>query len=250
MHVSQRRFPLKGIPFSRHAVFDGGSVALPPEKPIRIFIAENQAPTRRSFASIIDGEPGFELVGTAADGALAEQTVHLGASDIFLLDHETSGLDGAAVVRQILRDRPEAQVIVRAGLGGDGHLFDFICAGAQAYLPHDADEGEILDTIRAVARGQSRLAPALTRKLIEEFRRICHKACGDGVPYCTPEEPLTDREKDILRLIIAGKSNRAIASALNLAEGTVKNYVSRIMEKSNARSRTELAVKSLNRRGE
>jgi DNA-binding NarL/FixJ family response regulator len=231
-------------------VFFGGSVSLQPEKPIRIFIAENQTPTRRSFEAIIDGAPGIEIVGVAADGALTKQIAHLGASDIFLLDHETPGLDEAALVRQILRDRPEAQVIVRAGLGGDAHLFDFICAGAQAYLSHDADQGEILDTIRAVARGQSRLTPALTRKLIEEFRRICRKARSHDAPYCTPQEPLTEREKDILQLIVEGKGNRAIATALKLAEGTVKNYVSRIMEKSNARSRTELAVKSLNRRGE
>jgi DNA-binding NarL/FixJ family response regulator len=250
MNVSQRRFPRKGIPFSRHAVFDGGSFSLPLKKPIRIFIAESQTPTRRSFASMIDGEPGLELVGVAENGALAEQTADLPEPHIVLLDHEAPGFDGAALVRQILQDRPDAQVIVRAGPGGDNHIFDFICAGAQACLPHDADDSEIRDTIRAVARGQSRLSPALTRKLIDEFRRLCHKARRDDVPYCTPEEPLTNRERDILQLIIEGNGNRAIASKLKLAEGTVKNYVSRIMEKSNARSRTELAVKSLNRRCE
>ena len=250
MSVSQSRFPLKGIPFSRHAVFYGGSVSLPPEKPIRIFIAENLTPNRRSFASIIDGEPGFEVVGPAADGALAERQARPKEPHIVLLDHEKLALDGPGAVRQMLRERPDARVIVRAGPGGDDHMFDFICAGAQAYLPHDADNGEILDTIRAVALGHSRLAPALTRRLIDEFRRICRAARGDGAPYCAPEEPLTDREKDILQLIVEGKGNRAIASTLKLAEGTVKNYVSRIMEKSNARSRTELAVKSLNRRSE
>jgi DNA-binding NarL/FixJ family response regulator len=231
-------------------VFYGGRISLPPEKPIRIFIAENQTPTRRSFASIIDGEPDFELIRSARDGAPAGQAASLGEPHIFFLDLETSGLDDDGAVREILRDHPDAQVVVRAGLGDDDRLFDFICAGAQAYLAHDADGSEILDTIRAVARDQSRLSPALTRKLIEEFRRICHKARGQDVPYCATEEPLTDREKDILQLIVEGKGNKAIAAALNLAEGTVKNYVSRIMEKSHARSRTELAVKSLNRRGE
>jgi DNA-binding NarL/FixJ family response regulator len=226
-------------------VFYGGSVSLPLEKPIRIFIAENQTPAGRSFASIIDGAPGFEII--RPPGARAQRD----APHIVLLDHETPALDGAgAAVRRILREHPDAQVIVRAGPGGDDHMFDFICAGAQAYLPHDADDSEILDTIRAVALGQSRLAPALTRRLIDEFRRICHAARGEGVPYCAPEEALTEREKDILQLIVEGKGNRAIASTLKLAEGTVKNYVSRIMEKSNARSRTELAVKSLNRRSE
>jgi DNA-binding NarL/FixJ family response regulator len=218
---------------------------LPPEKLIRIFIAETQTPARRPFASIIDGAAGFEVIEPSRERAQRDDP------HIVLLDHETPALDGAgAAVRRILRERPDAQVIVRAGPGRDDHLFDFICAGAQAYLPHDASDDEILDTIRAVALGQSRLAPAHTRKLIDEFRRICHTARGDGLPYCAPEEPLTDREKDILQLIVEGKSNRAIASTLKLAEGTVKNYVSRIMEKSGARSRTELAVKSLNRRSE
>jgi DNA-binding NarL/FixJ family response regulator len=127
-------------------------------------------------------------------------------------------------------------------------MFDFLCAGARAYLPKDCDEGEILETIHAVARGQSRLTPGLTRKLIEEFRRLCLASRCGAAPYCNPEEPLTERENDILRLIVAGKGNKEIAGALKLAEGTVKNYVSRILEKLNVRSRTELVVKTLKRR--
>lgn len=238
----------KGISFQSSLRFRDGGVSLQPEKPLRILIAEDPATDGRAFASVIDGQPGFELVGTAADGAVAVQVARRRQPHIVLLDLRTPHLDGAAVTRQILRDCPETQVIVMAAFDRDHLMFDCICAGAQAFLPGDPGDAEILATIAEVSRGQSRLAPGLTRKLIDEFRRLCLATCRGEAPYCSPGEPLTERENDILQLIVAGKGNKDIALALKLAEGTVKNYVSRILEKLNARSRTELAVKALKRR--
>ncbi len=219
---------------------------MPPEKSIRILIAEDQPLIRRAFASMLALEPDFEIVAQAADGVEAVQAARRFLPDVVLLDIQMPRLNGIAATRQILRDCPDAQVVILTTYDTDDLIFDSICAGAQAYLLKDAEESEILDTIRAVSCGQSRLAPNVARKLLDEFRRV-RRAPRLGETGAL-EEPLTDRESDILQLIVAGKGNRDIAAELRLAEGTVKNYVSRILEKLNARSRTELAVKALKRR--
>ncbi len=219
---------------------------MPPEKPIRILIAEDQPLIRRAFASMLALEPDFEIVAQAADGIEAVQAARRYLPDVVLLDIQMTRLNGIAATRQIVRDCPGAQVIILTTYDTDDLIFDSICAGAQAYLLKDAEESEILDTIRAVSCGQSRLAPNVARKLLDEFRRVRRAPRLDDAGAL--EEPLTDRESEILHLIVEGKGNREIAAQLRLAEGTVKNYVSRILEKLNARTRTELAVKALNRR--
>lgn len=219
-----------------------------PVERIRILIAEDQPLIRRAFASMLALEPDLEIVAQAADGVEAVQAARRYLPDVVLLDIQMPRLNGIAATRQIVRDCPDAQVIILTTYDSDDLIFDSICAGAQAYLLKDAEEGEILDTIRAVSRGQSRLAPDIARKLLDEFRRVRGAPRLDGGDRNGQEEALTERENDILQLIVVGKGNREIATKLGLAEGTVKNYVSRILEKLNARSRTELAVKTLNRR--
>lgn len=192
-------------------------------------------------------EPDFEIVAAAADGAETVQAARRWMPDIVLMDVEMPRLNGIAAMQQITRDCPDTQIIVLTSFDSDNVIFDAICAGAQAWLHKDADKNEILDTIRAVSRGQSRLAPNVARKLLDEFRRVRRSPHPDA-PTGLPGEALTGRENDIMQLVVAGKGNREIAGTLKLAEGTVKNYVSRILEKLNARSRTELTVMALNRR--
>ena len=130
----------------------------------------------------------------------------------------------------------------------DELVFEAISAGAHAYLLKDSNEAEILETIRDVHRGRSRLSPGIARKVLDEFRRQRPsgvEAPDDGGPA---DEGLTDREEKVLALVAKGKSNREISGTVFLAEGTVKNYVSKIMEKLHASSRTELAIKALTRK--
>jgi len=149
----------------------------------------------------------------------------------------------------------------------DELVFEAIRAGAHAYLLKDASEDEVLETVRAVHRGESRLSPAIARKVMEQFRQMPVAAAGAATPTMPEaqpagaiaaeppaqarhayEEPLTEKESRVLDLIAQGKSNKQIAAAVFLAEGTVKNYVSRIMDKLHARTRTELAVRAVSRR--
>jgi DNA-binding NarL/FixJ family response regulator len=130
----------------------------------------------------------------------------------------------------------------------DELVFEAISAGARAYLLKDSSEAEILETIRAVHGGQSRLSPGVAKKVFDEFRRQRPSGVAEAEVDESADEALTAREEKVLALVAKGKSNREISETVFLAEGTVKNYVSKIMEKLSVSSRTELAIKALRRR--
>jgi DNA-binding NarL/FixJ family response regulator len=162
-----------------------------------------------------------------------------------LMDIQMPRVGGIAATRRILAEFPATQIVVLSTFDTDDLVFEAISAGAQAYLLKDASEAEILATIRGVRRGESRLSPNIARKVMDELRRS--RAAGGDDEAALPGEALTGREEGILALVAKGRSNREISEALSLAEGTVKNYVSRIMEKLGASSRTELAVMATRR---
>jgi DNA-binding NarL/FixJ family response regulator len=159
-------------------------------------------------------------------------------------------LGGVAATREITRDLPGTQVLVLTTLNDDETVFEAVRAGAHGYLLKDVSEQELLETIRALRRGESRLTPQIARKVMDQFRRLAgpsdYAATGNATSKKADvsTESLSDKEEKILRLITDGMSNRQIAAAMFLAEGTVKNYVSRIMEKLHANTRTALAVMS------
>lgn len=212
--------------------------------PIRIVIAEDQQLIRRAFANLLSLEADIEIVGQAPDGAEAVELCRRFRPDVVLMDIQMPRLGGIAATKQILAEFPATQVVVLTTFDTDDLVFGAISAGAAAYLLKDASEAEILDTIRGVMRGETRISPHIARKLFDELRRSRPVAPPEGarLPDLTD---LTDRERAILDLIAQGQSNRQIAGCLFLAEGTVKNYVSRIMEKLGVQSRTELAVKAV-----
>ena len=163
-------------------------------------------------------------------------------------------LGGVAATREITRSLPGTQVLVLTTLNDDETVFEAVRAGAHGYLLKDVTEQELLDTIRALRRGESRLTPQIARKVMDQFRRLAESSqyVPDALHPAQKRGPsiesLNDKEEKILRLITEGMSNRQIANALFLAEGTVKNYVSRIMEKLHANTRTALAVISAKQR--
>ena len=215
---------------------------------IRILIAEDQQQVRRAFSTMLSLESDLKVVALAADGAEAIQLARKWRPDIVLMDLQMPRVGGIGAMKRILEDVPEAKIIVLTTFDTDELVFEAISAGAHAYLLKDSNEAEILETIRDVHRGQSRLSPGIARKVLEEFRRQRPsgvEAPDDGGPA---DEGLTEREEKVLALVAKGKSNREISGTVFLAEGTVKNYVSKIMEKLHASSRTELAIKALNRR--
>jgi len=208
-------------------------------------IAEDQALVRRGAALLISMEPDMEVVGQACNGAEAVELAELLEPDVILMDLHMPVKSGVAATREITRALPKIQVLVLTTLDDDETVFEAVRAGAQAYLLKDAAESEILETVRALRRGESRLTPQIARKVMDQFRRLALVTeTVEASPPAPATEALTDKEGKILQLIAEGMSNRQIAETLFLAEGTVKNYVSRIMAKLHANTRIGLALLS------
>lgn len=242
------------------------TAASPDESPrIRVLVADDQALVRRGMTLMLSLEPDMEVVGQASDGVEAVEMARQLRPDVVLMDLHMPRKGGVAATREIALSLPRTHVLVLTTLDAEETVFEAIRAGAHAYLLKDASEEELLETVRAVHRGESRLTPQIARKVMDQFRRLA--PLPDGLPpdaalspsappradqtaaqARAPEVmagPLNDKEEKILQLIAEGKSNKQIANAVFLAEGTVKNYVSRIMEKLHANTRTELAVMSV-----
>jgi DNA-binding NarL/FixJ family response regulator len=235
---------------------------------IRIVIAEDQAVVRRGAVLLLAMEPDMEVVGQACNGVEAVDLARLLHPDVVLMDLHMPVKGGVAATREITQALPGTQVLVLTTLDDDETVFEAVRAGAHAYLLKDAAEDELLETIRALRRGESRLTPQIARKVMDQFSRLARSApepaaapepsaapAGRSAEYASPlhgaafvAETLNDKEQKILELIAEGMSNRQIAQTLFLAEGTIKNYVSRIMEKLHANTRTELAILSRRQR--
>jgi DNA-binding NarL/FixJ family response regulator len=197
----------------------------------------------------------MEVVGQARNGVEAIELAQLLRPDVVLMDLHMPIKGGVAATREITGALPGTQILVLTTLDDDETVFEAVRAGAHAYLLKDADEDELLETVRALKRGESRLTPQIARKVMDQFRRLAAPApaSSEQVPPAQHNraapapayeaDALTEKEERVLQHIAEGMSNRQIAGTLFLAEGTVKNYVSRIMDKLHANTRTELALK-------
>ena len=214
-------------------------------KIIRLLIAEDHQIVRKAFSALLALEPDIEVVAEAADGVEAVEKARAWRPDVILMDIQMPRMNGIAAARTIKQEVPSASIVILTTYETEETVFDAIMAGAQAYLLKDADEQEILSTIRGVIRGETNLSARIANKVIAEFRRMRAIAAPAGAEI--DETPLTSREEAILSLVSEGHGNKEIARKLDLAEGTVKNYVSRILDKLHARSRTELAIKAQGR---
>ncbi|GAC1673431.1 MAG: response regulator transcription factor [Steroidobacteraceae bacterium] len=225
---------------------------------IRIVIAEDQAVVRRGAALLLSMQSDMEVVGQACNGIEAVDLAQALHPDVILMDLHMPLKGGVAATREITRALPATQILVLTTLDDDETVFAAVRAGAQAYLLKDAAEDELLETIRALRRGESRLTPQIARKVMDQFRRLApfppaqpiREDFSHGASGCATQrdaistESLSEKEERILQLISESMSNRQIANTMFLAEGTVKNYVSRIMDKLHANTRTELALLS------
>jgi len=210
-------------------------------KPIRILIADDQSLFREGLRTLLSVQAEFDVVGEAANG---EEALRLAASlqpDVVLMDVRMPILNGVGATRKLRIILPACRVIVLTTFDDDEYVFDALRAGAIGYLLKDAPSGKLFEAIKAGSRGESFLQPAVAAKVVAEFARLTGKSLASPQGLA---EPLSEREREILRLVADGASNRDIANQLVIAEGTVKNHVTNILAKMGVSDRTKAAIKA------
>ncbi len=208
---------------------------------IRILLVDDQTMFRDGMRVLLSSQPDFQIVGEAADGEQAIQKATTLHPDVVLMDLRMPVLDGAAATRRLRAVQPDARVIVLTTFDEDAAIFDGLRAGATGYLLKDAPTEKLYEAIRAAAKGESFLQPSVASRVVAEFARLSEKAPTWSQAL---EEPLSSRELEILRLLAGGATNREIAAQLVLAEGTVKNHVTHILDKLGVSDRTRAALKA------
>ena len=209
--------------------------------PIKILLVDDQPQYREGLCTLLSVHPDFEVVGEAANGAEAIRLARSLVPLVVLMDLQMPVLDGVAATRRLHEEQPDCRVIVLTTFDDDELVFDGLRAGAVGYLLKDAPSEKLAEAIRVAARGETFLQPSVAAKVVAEFARLSRKTITTANPVI---EPLSEREIEILRLIAQGASNREIAGTLFLAEGTVKNHVTSILGKLEARDRTQAALKA------
>ncbi|WP_307829224.1 response regulator transcription factor [Streptomyces clavuligerus] len=205
-----------------------------------MLIADDQTMVRQGFGFLLGAEPGIEVVGQAEDGAEAVARVAELAPDVVLMDIRMPGVGGIEATRRITgAPGATAKILMLTTFDLDEYFYEALRAGASGFLLKDASAAELAHAVRVVAAGDALLAPAVTKRLIAEFSRLT------GAPRAPLRErvgTLTERETEVLALIAQGLSNAEIATALVVAEQTVKTHVGRILVKLGLRDRTQAAV--------
>ncbi len=205
---------------------------------IRVLLVDDQELVRAGFAMILSAAEGVEVVGEAADGAQAVDAARRLSPDVVLMDIRMPRTDGIEGTRQLtaLADPPRVLILTTYSL--DEYVYAALRAGASGFLLKDAPPEELRRAVRVVAAGDALLAPAVTRRLLEEF-------ADRPDPQATPPEALdilTSREREVLTLVAGGLSNAEIAERLVVGEATVKTHVGRILMKLHLRDRVQAVV--------
>ena len=207
---------------------------------IRLLIVDDQRLMREGLRTLLELEHGFEIVGEAANGQDALDAYAELKPDVVLMDIRMPGMDGVEATRRLCTSWPETRVIILTTFDDDANVFEGLRAGAVGYLLKDLSGQELAHAVRTVYKGGGLIEPTVAKRVMAEFARLHPPArtIEEGLP-----EPLTERELDVLKLVSAGLSNREIGNKLGLSEGTVKNYVTSVLQKIGVRDRTQAALR-------
>jgi DNA-binding NarL/FixJ family response regulator len=201
--------------------------------PIRVMIVDDHEIVREGLQILLNEEKDFEVVGTASDGKTAVAMAERLKPDVIMMDLVMPDMDGIEVTRHILGSNSAIRVLILTTFAEDQRVRDAIRAGAIGYLLKDVLKADLLRALRNTAAGRASLHPEAQQHLMRQFTE------AETPP---PHASLTKREAEILRLIADGRSNKEIALALSLTEGTVKGYVSAIFDKLGVADRTQAAL--------
>ncbi|HKV83612.1 MAG TPA: response regulator transcription factor [Ktedonobacterales bacterium] len=227
-----------------------------PPRRIRVLLVDDQALLRESFRRLLELESDdIEVIGAAADGQDALELIERlcragGPPDVVLMDIRMPRLNGVEATRELKRRWPAIRVVMLTTFDDEEYIVDGLRAGARGYLLKDTSSDQLVQAIRAAHRGEAPLQPSVAVKLVARIARAdppdhAPPLAAAGVPQragLIPSDDLTERERDILRLLARGDSNREIGETLFITEGTVKNHVSSILSKLALRDRTQAAL--------
>jgi DNA-binding NarL/FixJ family response regulator len=210
-------------------------------EPIRILLVDDQRLMREGLRILLEMEPDLEIVGEAGDGAAALAAYEELQPDVVLMDVRMPSMDGVEATWRLREGWPGARIVILTTFDDDEYVFEGLRAGARGYLLKDVSGADLAEAVRTVAAGGALIEPSVARKVFAEFARMAPPArqAGAGLP-----EPLSEREEEILGLLAQGLTNREIADRLSLAPGTVKNYVTAVLQKLGVRDRTQAAIRA------
>jgi NarL family two-component system response regulator LiaR len=206
-------------------------------KPIRVLLADDHNVVRGGIRALIEAESEIEVVDEAADGVEAVLKARLLNPDVILIDLQMPRKSGIEAIGEIKLENPNAKLLVLTSYSDDEKVFAAIKAGALGYLLKESSTQELIQAIRDVHSGESSLHPIIARKLIRELNR----------PSALPpvDEPLTEREVEVLILVARGLPNQDVANSLVISERTVRTHVSNILSKLHLANRTQAALYAL-----
>jgi DNA-binding NarL/FixJ family response regulator len=206
---------------------------------IRVLLADDQALVRAGFRALLDAEDAIEVVGEAGEGDEAVRLARALTPDVVLMDIRMPGTDGLEATRQIAADERlgGVRVVILTTFDLDEYVFEALRIGASGFLVKDTEPAELVQAVRAVARGDALLSPGVTRRLVAEFAT----RAKDPGP-ASELDRLTEREREVVALVAEGLSNEEIAARLIVSPATAKTHVSRAMVKLGARDRAQLVV--------
>lgn len=211
------------------------------ERPIRVFLVDDQQMVRAGFRMLIGSQPDLEVCGEAGNGDEAVHRLAVTEADVVLMDVRMPVLDGVEATRRITARGELPRVIVLTTFDLDEYAFAALRAGASAFLLKDAAPEELLSAIRRVHAGDAVVAPSTTRRLLDHFAAALPEPASPPVDDSLLAG-LTEREREVLMLIAKGRSNSEIAAELVVAEATVKTHVGRLLAKTGSRDRVHLVV--------
>ena len=207
---------------------------------IGVFLVEDQAIVRQGLRSLLDLVDDIEVVGEAADGEVAVAEIPAAEPDVVLLDLRMPKLDGLGVLDRLGAGDELPPTLILTTFDDDSSLLAGIRAGAKGFLLKDVSLDQLTHAIRTLAAGGTMIQPAVTDRVLKGLGELHY-----DFESLDPPDPLTERETEVLRLMAGGYSNREIAGAFDLAEGTVKNHISSVLSKLGVRDRTRAVLKAV-----
>ncbi len=208
-----------------------------PEAKIKVLIVDDHLVVRQGLRTFLELHDDILVVGEAGDGATAVEMVHTLAPDVVLMDLVMPQIDGITATRQIKKLDARTKIIALTSFTEDDKVFPAIQAGASSYLLKDVSPDALVEAIRAVHRGEARLHPDIAQKLMQQVAQQ-----PSPIAETTPVDDLTERERQVVRLVAKGCNNSDIAQTLVISDKTVKTHVSNILSKLHLEDRTQLAI--------